>query len=119
MPSDGAPKIVPSCSLVTPAPKKVFSLLVTTASPSSPTRTSIYSTSSSAQSLTSDSLIGRDASDMSVSPAQNFLNPPPVPETPTVTRTSFAILLNSSATASVTGNTVLEPSTLTSPERLE
>ena len=41
---------------------------------------------------------------MSVSPRQNFLNPPPVPEMPTVTRTSppFAFW-NSSATASVTG----------------
>jgi hypothetical protein len=29
-------------------------------------------------------LIGREASEMSVSPAQNFSKPPPVPEVPTV-----------------------------------
>jgi hypothetical protein len=34
---------------------------------------------------TSTGLIGRDALLMSVSPRQNFWNPPPVPETPTVT----------------------------------
>ena len=58
--------------------------------------------------------IGREASEMSVSPRQNFLKPPPVPEIPTVTLTlpRFAFW-KSSATASVTGNTVLEPSILT------
>ena len=35
----------------------------------------------------SSSLIGREASEMSVSPAQNFSKPPPVPEMPTVTLT--------------------------------
>src|SRR5688572_17950845 len=57
--------------------------------------------------------IGRDALDMSVSPRQNFLKPPPVPEMPTVTLMAprFAFW-NSSATASVIGNTVLEPSSL-------
>ena len=48
---------------------------------------------------------------MSVSPRQNFLKPPPVPEMPTVTldlpRSRF---WNSSAIASVIGYTVLEPS---------
>ena len=43
----------------------------------------------------------------------NFLKPPPVPETPTVTRISGCSFRNSSATASVIGNTVLEPSTWT------
>ena len=39
---------------------------------------------------------------MSISPRQNFLKPPPVPEMPTVTLTlPFDRLLNSSATASV------------------
>ena len=47
---------------------------------------------------------------MSVSPTANRLNPPPVPETPTLTRISGFTLWNSSATASVMGNTVLEPS---------
>ena len=51
---------------------------------------------------------------MSVSPRQNFLKPPPVPEMPTVTLTApFFAFWNSSATASVTGKTVLEPSTFT------
>jgi hypothetical protein len=41
------------------------------------------------------------------------LNPPPVPEMPTVTRTFPRFWIwNSSATASVIGNTVLEPSIL-------
>ena len=38
-----------------------------------------------------------------VSPIANRLNPPPVPEMPTVTRTFSASLENSSATASVMG----------------
>ena len=55
--------------------------------------------------------IGRDASLMSVSPRQNFWNPPPVPEIPTVTRMLGLAFWNSSATASLMGKTVLEPST--------
>ena len=62
--------------------------------------------------------MGREASEMSVSPAQKRLKPPPVPETPTCTRTFGATLRNSSATASEMGKTVLEPSMSTSPERL-
>src|SRR5262245_12181778 len=55
--------------------------------------------------------IGRDASEMSVSPRQNFLKPPPVPEMPTVTLNRWRVACwNSSAIASVIGNTVLEPS---------
>ena len=53
---------------------------------------------------------------MSVSFTQNFLNPPPVPEMPTGTRTSGNCFWNSSATAWVMGPTVLEPSTRTVPE---
>src|SRR5829696_1523380 len=68
--------------------------------------------------LVSSSSIGREASEMSVSPAQNFSNPPPVPEVPTVTLTSGFSALNSSAIASVSGPTVLDPSTRMSPERL-
>src|SRR5690606_3795559 len=59
--------------------------------------------------------MGRDALLMSISPRPNFLNPPPVPETPTVTRTSGPTARNSSATASVIGYTVLEPSIVISP----
>src|SRR5260221_14532292 len=66
------------------------------------------------QSAISFPRIGREASEMSVSPRQNFLKPPPVPEMPTVTLTAFFFAFwNSSATASVIGYTVLEPSTLT------
>ena len=55
---------------------------------------------------------------MSVSPRQNFLNPPPVPEIPTVTLTLPLVdCWKSSATASVIGKTVLEPSIFTSCAR--
>jgi hypothetical protein len=57
--------------------------------------------------------IGREALEISVSPRQNFLKPPPVPEMPTVTRMPRFAFWKSSATASVTGKTVLEPSTFT------
>jgi hypothetical protein len=55
-------------------------------------------------------LIGREASEMSVSPAQNFSKPPPVPEEPTVIFTFGLSSLNSSAAACAYGRTVLEPS---------
>src|SRR5215212_4953512 len=61
--------------------------------------------------------MGREASEMSVSPAQNFSKPPPVPDVPTVTLTPEFSALNSSAIASVSGPTVLDPSTRMSPER--
>ena len=51
---------------------------------------------------------------MSVSPRQNFWKPPPVPEMPTVTRVPWLAFWNSSATASLIGNTVLDPSNFTS-----
>ena len=59
----------------------------------------------------------REASLMSVSPRTNFLKPPPVPDTPTVIRTRGWTARNSSATASVIGKTVLDPSTATVPDR--
>ncbi len=40
---------------------------------------------------------------MSVSPTQNFLNPPPVPDSDVGTRTPLLASWNSSATASVIG----------------
>src|SRR5688572_8514938 len=62
---------------------------------------------------TSVALIGREALLISVSARQNFWNPPPVPEIPTVGVRIFGFALpNSSATASAIGNTVLEPSTV-------
>src|SRR5512132_3830056 len=54
---------------------------------------------------------------MSVSPAQNFSKPPPVPEMPTVTLMSGLSSLNSSAAASVNGPTVEEPSIVILPFR--
>ena len=70
----------------------------------------MYSMPAFLQASISVALIGREASLMSVSPRQNFWNPPPVPEMPTVTRTPLLAFWKSSATASVIGNTVLEPS---------
>jgi hypothetical protein len=51
----------------------------------------------------SSSLMGREALFPSVSPAQNFLKPPPVPEKATATRTPLFAIWNSSAIASRTG----------------
>ncbi len=47
---------------------------------------------------------------MSVSPAQNFSKPPPVPDSPTVIFTSGFSPWKSSAAAWANGPTVLEPS---------
>src|SRR3954470_4744232 len=92
-------------------------LFVTTAMPSLAIWTWPYLTPAFLQTGTSSSsLMGREASEMSVSPAQNFSKPPPVPEVPTVTLTSGFSALNSSATPSVRGPTVLEPSTRIWPE---
>src|SRR5262245_7993644 len=77
---------------------------------------SVISMPPSVQSCNSSRRIGRDAFETSVSPLQNFSNPPPVPEIPTTTFTSLT-LPNSSAAASAMGPTVLDPSTTTSPER--
>src|SRR5436190_15616349 len=68
----------------------------------------------SLQAFISSLLIGREAFDTSISPRANFLKPPPVPAMPTVTLTAPCFdFWNSSATASATGKTVLEPSTRT------
>ena len=66
-----------------------------------------------AQAVFSESEIGRDASEMSVSPLQNFLNPPPVPEIPTEPFTFGCASAYSDAAALVSGPTVDEPSTRT------
>ena len=58
----------------------------------------------------SSSLIGREAVETSVSPAQNFSKPPPVPDWPTVTWTLGCSSLKSSPAASAKGKTVEEPS---------
>ena len=51
----------------------------------------------------SSSLIGREASEMSVSPAQNFSKPPPVPDSPTVILTPGFSSWNCSAAAWANG----------------
>ena len=56
-----------------------------------------------AQASISSCLMGREASLICVSPAQKASKPPPVPEKPTLTRTSPATASNSSATAAVIG----------------
>jgi hypothetical protein len=83
---------------------KLFFGCTTTVSASKATGSSKYSTPAFWQAAISALRIGRDAFDRSVSPRQNFLNPPPVPEMPTVTLTfCFFAFWKSSATASVTG----------------
>src|SRR5215207_9884212 len=59
--------------------------------------------------------MGLDASEMSVSPAQNFWKPPPVPAVATVTLTPGSTARNRSAAASLSGATVDDPSTVTVP----
>src|SRR5680860_834264 len=94
-----------------------FSGLTTTESASLATWTSSKAIPFDLQAAISSSSIGRDASEMSVSPAQNFSKPPPVPEVPTVTLTQGCSAWKSSAAASDRGATVLEPSMRIVPER--
>ena len=70
----------------------------------------------SKQASFSESLIWREASEMSVAPSQNSLKPSPVPGPSTVTDTSGATSSNSSATRIEIGSTVDEPEMFTSPE---
>ena len=84
---------------------------MTTVKASNATGTSINSMPASAHFFLSLAFMGLDAPEMTVSPRQNFFIPPPVPDTPTVTLIPVSIW-NSSATASVIGYTVLEPSIL-------
>ena len=72
---------------------------ITTDNASIPTCTSKYFVLFSSHSATSLSFIALDAFDIIVSPGQNFLKPPPVPETPTEIFTSGFKMVNSSATA--------------------
>ena len=70
----------------------------------------------SSQESSSFCLTGREESETWVSFAQKALNPAPVPVDATLTRTLGWSLLNSSATASLMGKTVLEPATAISPD---
>ncbi len=69
------------------------------------------------QAAASSGLIGREASEMSVSPAQKRWNPPPVPATPTVMSTRGLVVAKRSAASCMSGPTVLEPSALIDPVR--
>ena len=95
---------------------KSLSADATTVSASVATWSSVYSIPFFSQIAISSSSIGREALEMSVSPMQNFSKPPPVPEVPTETLTSEFSPLNSSPAAEVSGSTVDEPSTTTSPD---
>jgi hypothetical protein len=68
------------------------------------------------QSFFSSASMGREASEMSVLPAQKASNPPLVPEEPTVTWTFGCSWAYSSAAAELSGSTVEEPSIFTAPE---
>ena len=95
-----------------------FSLFTMTVSASFATWNSAYSTPFCSQAAFSSSSIGRDAFEMSVSPAQKRSKPPPVPETPTVICTPEFSCWKRSAARVVNGPTVLEPSAWMRPERL-
>ena len=86
--------------------------------PSIATLSSTYSMPASAQSFASSSLILREASEMSVSPAQNFLKPSPVPGPSTVNLKSGFVAAKASATPVEMGSTVDEPETKISPATL-
>ena len=78
--------------------------LTATVSASVATDSSVYSTPFSSQTGTSSSsLIGREASEMSVAPVQNTSKPPPVPDWPTVTWIEEPSAVMSSCAAVVIG----------------
>src|SRR5215211_4526174 len=76
----------------------------------------MYSTPPSSQACCSSGSMGREASEIWVSPAQNASKPSPVPAPPTVICTSGFSWANPSTTAWVIGCTVLEPSIEIWPE---
>src|SRR5688572_862638 len=111
--ASGAHSVLSSATVIVVA--HVFFGFTTMARPSYAIGTSMYSMLALEHASISAGRIGRDALLMSDSPRQNFWNPPPVPEMPTVgVRTSGLALPYSSATASAMGNTVLEPSSVMS-----
>jgi hypothetical protein len=70
----------------------------------------------SEQASISLSLMARDASEMSVSPAQNFLNPSPVPGPSTLIPTSGCPARNASALIALIGSTVDDPEMMIDPD---
>src|SRR5262245_1269840 len=95
----------------------VSSADVITDKPSMPTFSSMKSTPPSSQAVTSSALIGREASEMSVSPAQKRAKPSPVPGPSTVMATSGLESENTAAAAAEIGSTVDEPEIASSPDR--
>ena len=89
---------------------------VTTESPSTATLSSMKSMPEASHAATSSSLIGRDASETSISPAQNCANPSPVPGPSTVIARSGFSSENAAPTAAEIGSTVDEPETAIDPE---
>src|SRR5215213_9107282 len=76
---------------------------------------SVYSMPAAWQVAASSSLILREASEMSVSPAQNFLKPSPVPGPSIVYLKSGLLAASASATPVEIGSTVDEPETMMLP----
>src|SRR5918996_2201966 len=93
-----------------------FAGLVSTAMPSIPTFSSMNSMPSSSQAAISSASIGRDASDMSVSPAQKSSKPSPVPGPSTDIWTPPFSAENFSAFAAEIGSTVEDPETVIEPD---
>ena len=115
-PSPAGPMRANNCSKLRHS-TAVLAALVMTAMPSTPTLSStMLSIPFSKQDSFSESLIWREASEMSVSPSQNSLNPSPVPGPSTVTETPGATSSNSSATRIEIGSTVEEPEMVTPPD---
>ena len=84
-----------------------------------PTLSSMKSIPAAAHVAASSSLIARDASAMSASPAQNLAKPSPVPGPSTETDTPGAMSAKASPTAIEIGSTVDDPVTTMSPLREE
>src|SRR5215211_5641673 len=78
----------------------------------------MYSTPPSSQACCSSGSMGREASEIWVSPAQNASKPSPVPAPPSEICMSGFSWLNASDAAWVIGSTVLEPSVEILPETL-
>jgi hypothetical protein len=87
----------------------VLAGLVSTDRPSMATWSSRYSIPASPHRAISSSLIGRLASEMSVSPEQNSWKPSPVPGPSTVTATPWLASENCCPTRALIGSTVDEP----------
>src|ERR671919_634675 len=113
-PSDSGPASAYRSPLFRQAAMSLFGE-VSTEIPSSATSSSVYSIPFAAQASISSCSIGRDASEMSVSPLQNSSKPSPVPGPSTVISTSGFSSANNSATSELIGSTVDEPDTNIDP----